>query len=70
MLIRNATSFERTAASGMIQPAWLIPSNPICVASMSRRVFKYSTATTASLAKSSYVEVFQSPVDPPTPRLS
>ena len=53
MLIRNATSFERTAASGMIQPAWLIPSNPICAASISRRVFKYSTAATASPARSS-----------------
>ena len=32
---RNARSFARTAASGMIQPAWLTPSSPIRVASIS-----------------------------------
>ncbi len=42
MLIRKAMSFARTAASGMIHPAWLTPSSPICVRSISLRVFRYS----------------------------
>jgi hypothetical protein len=69
-LMRNARSFARTAASGMIHPAWLTPSSPICPLSISLRVFKYSTAATTSAARSSNDAVFQSPVEPPTPRLS
>jgi len=70
MLMRKATSFERTAASGMIHPAWLNPQQPDL-----RRVdiaarLQVLDRGHGIAAKSSKVAAFQSPVDSPTPRLS
>ena len=61
--MRKARSFARTAASGMIHPAWLHPNRPICAPSISLRVLRYSTAATTSPARSSNDAVFQSPVE-------
>lgn len=69
-MIRNAKSFARVAASGITQPAWLHPSMPTCARWISVRVFKYSKAAMTSPARSSNDALFQSPVEPPTPRLS
>ena len=68
--MRNANSFARVAASGMTHPAWLNPSTPIRPGWMSLRVFRYAKAATTSPARSSNDALFQSPVEPPTPRLS